>query len=213
MAVTVSVGSRPNPAERRRVATRERLLEAGRKLFAERGLHGVTTHDIAAQAGFAAGTFYLHFRDKAELFRVIAEETIELLREHTDAATREPRGTRAGVRPFTEALVGFAEENRDMVRILFSRDSEAAAVEANVLNEFAASIAANRRGQIETGELSPDVDPDVLAQAVVGLLARVVAWWVEDPSRAPRAAVVETLARIQLSGTHPQACPALRPEE
>ena len=45
--------------------------------------------------------------------------------------------------------------------------------------------------------------PEVLAQALVGLLARVVAWWVENPRRASREAVVETLTRIQLGGTHP----------
>jgi hypothetical protein len=35
------------------------------------------------------------------------------------------------------------------------------------------------------------------------MLARVVAWWVEDPTRAPREAVIETLTRIQLEGTKP----------
>ena len=183
--------------------TRAQILEAGRKLFAERGLHGVTTHDIAAHAGFAAGTFYLHFRDKTELFRVIAEETIELLRERLDGATHDSRGTRAAVRPFTDALVGFAEENRDLVRILFSRDSEAAAVEANVLNELAASIAENRRAQIAAGEFPAQLDPDVLAQGLVGLLARVRAWWSEDPERTSRAALIDTLVHIQISGTHP----------
>ncbi len=196
-------------ADRGRRQTRERLLAAGRMLFAERGLHGVTTHDIAGQAGYAAGTFYLHFHDKAELFRVIAEQTLGLLRERLDAATGEHRGSRDGVRPFTAALVDFADENRDLVRILFSRDSEAAAVEANVLNQLAASIADNRRARIASGEISPDIDPDVLAHALVGMLARVVAWWVEDPNRTSRAALIETLTQVQLSGTHP----ATRPKE
>jgi hypothetical protein len=31
----------------------------------------------------------------------------------------------------------------------------------------------------------------------------VVAWWVEDPSRATRAALIETLTQVQISGTHP----------
>ena len=88
------------------------------------------------------------------------------------------------------------------MRILFSRDSEAAAVEANVLNQLAASIAENRRSQIAAGEMSSDLDPDVLAHAQVGMLARVVAWWVEDPSRVSRAALIETLTQVQLSGTH-----------
>ena len=72
-----------------------------------------------------------------------------------------------------------------------------------MLDDFAATIAANRRRRIEAGALHPDVDPDVLAQGVVGLLARVVAWWVEDPSRATRDQVIETLTRIQLTGTQP----------
>jgi AcrR family transcriptional regulator len=180
-----------------------RLLESGRKLFAARGLHGVTSHDIAAGAGVAAGTFYLHFADKGELFSVIAEETIGLLRARLDAATQAFHGSRKAVPAFTEALVGFAEENRDVVRILFSRNSEATHVEADVLNEFAAAIAANRRARIAAGEMPGDLDPDVLSQALVGLLARVVAWWVEDPGRASRETVIATLTRIQRSGTHP----------
>jgi len=190
-------------AQRQRAQTRERLLEAGRKLFAERGLHGLTTHDIAADAGVAAGTFYLHFKDKAALFREIAVETIGLLRARLDEATHSARGARDAVPAFSEALIAFAEENRNLVRILFSRDSEAAAVEADVLNQLAATIAANRRARIASGEMPQDLHPEVLAQALVGLLARVVAWWAENPGRASRESVVDTLTRIQLQGTHP----------
>ena len=89
------------------------------------------------------------------------------------------------------------------MRILFSRDSDAAAVEADVLDELAASIAENRRGRIASGEMPAHLDPDVLSQALVGLLSRVVAWWIEDPGRASRETVIQTLTRIQLEGTHP----------
>lgn len=196
--------SSPAEGPRRPSPTRERLLEAGRKLFAERGLHGVTTHDIAGQAGYAAGTFYLHFRDKEELCRVIAEDTLESMRERlAEAIAGEQRGTSGAVRPFTEALVGFAEENRDLVRIVFSRSAETLAVEANVLNELAGTIAENRRNRADVDDSKNPVDPDVLAHALVGMLARVIAWWVEDPRRATREAVIETLVRIQLNGTHP----------
>ncbi len=205
----VSTGSataprrRESAAERSRAQTRGRLLEAGRALFAERGLHGVTTHDIAARASVAAGTFYLHFPDKRELLRVIAGETIARLRERLDRATRAARGSRDGVPAFSEALLAFAEEERDSVRILFSRDGDAAEIQADVLSELAASLAEARRQRIAARELSAQLDPDVLSQALVGMLARVVAWWVEDPRRASRETVARTLTRIQLSGTHP----------
>ena len=76
-------------------------------------------------------------------------------------------------------------------------------MEADVLNELAAMVAANRRARIAAGDMPPGLEPEVLAQATVGLLARVVAWWVEDPTRASRETVIDTLTRIQLSGTHP----------
>ena len=103
-----STSPRSSAAQRSRAQTRERLLAAGRKLFAERGLHGVTTHDLAADAGVAAGTFYLHFSDKAALFREIAGETIALLRAQLDAATRSARSAREGVPAFSEALIARA---------------------------------------------------------------------------------------------------------
>src|SRR5262249_62221439 len=88
--------------------------------------------------------------------------------------------------------------------MLFRRDGDAAAVQADVLAELAASFAAGRRQRIAAGEMGADLDPDVLSQALVGMLARVVAWWVEDPRRATRETVARTLTRIQLSGTHPR---------
>lgn len=183
--------------------TRARLLESGQALFAERGLHGVTTHDIARQAGLAAGTFYLHFKDKRELFREIAGRAIASLRERMEAASVAGDDTETGVRRHAEALVSFAADNRDVVRMLFSGDTDAAAVEADVLNDLAASIAETRQKRRAAGEGSPSLDPTVLSQAVVGMWARVIAWWCEDPSRASASTLVDTLSRIQLAGTDP----------
>lgn len=197
---------RPSPrtaAERARARTRARLLASGRTLFAERGLHGVTSHDIAAHAGVAAGTFYNHFRDKGALFREIAAQAIGELEARLGFGEHPDRGLREAVRPHAEALVSFAADHRDLIRILFSREADAAAVEADVLASLAGRIADGRRQAIARGEMPAEIDAAVLAQAVVGMWARVVAWWAEDPSRATRDAVVETLTRIQLGGTHP----------
>ena len=188
-------------AARSREATRGRLLASGIALFARRGLNGVTTHDIAREAGVAAGTFYLHFSDKNELFREIAQNTEQALRQHLDAASGEGTDRRHAVRTRVEALLDFTSENRDLVRILFSAEADAAG--AALLDSLARSIAEGRRHAIAQGEMPRELDAAVLSQALVGLLARVVLWWIEDDTRATRETVVETLTRIQLSGTHP----------
>lgn len=194
---------RLSAAERSRAATRERLLASGRALFAREGLHGVTTHDIAREAGVAAGTFYLHFSDKGALFREIAGQTVAALRARLNAVEADGLDIADSVREHARAMVSFSEDNRDLMRILFSGDVEAAAVEQDVLNELAGSVAEGRRQRSDAGELAEGLDPAVLSQALVGMWARVLAWWTEDPSRAPSERVIETLTRIQLAGTDP----------
>ena len=197
---------RPSAASRSRAATRVRLLESGRSLFARHGLHGVTTHDIARQAEVAAGTFYLHFKNKRELFREViqdsVDELVELIERSVAPLESQGRDQRELVRAQAEAMVSFAEENREVIRMLFSADSDAAAVESDVLNQLANTIAEERRVLVASGREAEGLDPTVLGQALVGMWAQVLSWWSEDPSRASREALIETLTQIQLSGTH-----------
>jgi AcrR family transcriptional regulator len=193
--------SRQSAAARSREETRRRLLMSGAQLFAQKGLNGVTTHDIAREAGVAAGTFYLHFSDKSALFHEIAVDTEARLRTHIEEATAYAADLRGAVRAQVEALFDFASQNRDLIRILFGPDGGAAGSE--LLDAFATSIAEGRRHAIATGEMPREIDAAVLSQAVVGMISRVLLWWIDEPDPVARETVIETLTRIQLSGTHP----------
>jgi AcrR family transcriptional regulator len=195
-----SASSAPSAPARSRLLTRQRLVEAAARLFAERGLHGVTSHDIARAAGVAAGTFYLHFRDKTDLYRHIVFRTIEDLVERVQRAVAEAGSTPALLlRARAETIVDFAEENRGLVRILFSRDAESSAVEDDVLSRLAAGLEVRLRREREDGDFPADLDPAVCARAHVGMTAHLIDWWTQDPSRASRGHIVETLVRLQFS--------------
>jgi AcrR family transcriptional regulator len=79
----VEAGSRPElpvlgqPVVRERAdAARNRLrvLEAAERLFAERGVAGVTMDDVAAAAGVGKGTLYRRFTDKGGLAVALLDE-------------------------------------------------------------------------------------------------------------------------------------------
>jgi AcrR family transcriptional regulator len=185
-------------AERARAATRARLRASGQKLLAERGLHAVTSHEIANAAGVAAGTFYLHFRDKEELFRELVFDAVaELLArlERSVGPLREQPEAAALAR--AETLLGFAEEHAELVRLAFGRGAESTGVGADALDQLVAHL---ERNLAALGKGAPGLHPGVTAQALVGMWARVATWWAESPGRAPRAAVLETLVDLQLSG-------------
>jgi AcrR family transcriptional regulator len=201
-----SRSNRASAAARSRRATRARLLESGRLLFAKNGLHGVTTHDIAHRAEVASGTFYLHFKNKREVFREIVDASVSELIQRIDTACVPylAHDDLSGlVNAQAEAMVGFAEEHREIIRMLFSADTDAAAVGSDVLNLLAQTIAESRRELLAKGVGPSDIAPAVLGQAVVGMWSQVLFWWSEDPTRITREALIESMTRIQLAGTHP----------
>jgi AcrR family transcriptional regulator len=60
------------------VRNRELIVDAARKLFAERGLD-VTLHDVAQEAGVGVGTVYRRFPDKDALLGGLVEAKLETL--------------------------------------------------------------------------------------------------------------------------------------
>ncbi len=72
--------------------TRDRLLKAAERLFADRGFKKVTVRDIcrAARANVAAVNY--HFGDKLGLYREVMQSAIDAMRGTNDAARRAGDG-------------------------------------------------------------------------------------------------------------------------
>jgi len=188
---------------RQRAETRRRLIAAATALFAREGLRATTSTRIARAAGVAAGTFYLHFADKQALFREIAFSALAELRRRMDAAQRVAGpALEDQLRARMSELVAFASERSDLVRILFGRGHEAGTIGDELADALFPGVEARLRERIAEGRADPGLHPAVAAQALIATWTRVVAWWVEDPSRAPREAVVETLVRLHPVFTH-----------
>lgn len=72
--------------ERRRASTRARIVEAAERLMRERGVEAVTIQDVTEAADVGHGTFYLHFKTKAEVLRPVIEHASEQLHAEVDRA-------------------------------------------------------------------------------------------------------------------------------
>lgn len=75
-------------SERRRRATEARLLDAALSTFVTRGYDAATTGEMARGADVAAGTFYLHFRDKRAVYERLASRAAHDLLARWRAALR-----------------------------------------------------------------------------------------------------------------------------
>ncbi len=70
----------------RRDATRERVLDAAREVFAEKGVFGGSVEEICERAGFTRGAFYSNFADKDDALRALVEREQGRLLAHLDAS-------------------------------------------------------------------------------------------------------------------------------
>ncbi|HEX5829034.1 MAG TPA: TetR family transcriptional regulator [Candidatus Limnocylindrales bacterium] len=70
------------PRSARREATRQRVLDAARVAFAEKGVFGATIEDICDAGGFTRGAVYSSFADKDDVLNAVIEREHEALLAH-----------------------------------------------------------------------------------------------------------------------------------
>lgn len=59
--------------------TRLAIMDAGARLFTERGYYGTNVDDLLAELGLSRGSFYKYFADKADLLLELGEELLAAL--------------------------------------------------------------------------------------------------------------------------------------
>lgn len=123
MALSSPHRTSPLPRRRDAVATRQRLMESGRRAFARKGLAGaILTDDILGPAHVSTGSFYHQFRDKNELLVAILDEHARAFRTRLFQTLEQP--TAAGPTRFVDVAracfglaLDLAEDDGDLLRI------------------------------------------------------------------------------------------------
>lgn len=73
--------------------TRQRLLEAATKLFAERGFQNTTVRDICQEAGANVAAVNYYFHDKWDLYKEVIQIIIDETKQVYQLAHESPPGT------------------------------------------------------------------------------------------------------------------------
>jgi AcrR family transcriptional regulator len=156
----------------RRAEAEHRVLEATKQVIAELGVGAVTFAAIGARAGYSRGIVTHHFGSRQNLMQTLARSLQNLVpAPPTDTPGREqllaqvdlylttlqhnPQDTRVFSMLWAEAIAG----DPDLRPIFIERDAE-----------FRALVAQLVRIGIEDGTISPALDADATAMAIVGQL-------------------------------------------
>jgi AcrR family transcriptional regulator len=171
---------RGRPPDQDSAATRQRVLDVARAMFAELGYEATTNRAIAEASGITPGAIYHYFDSKADLYAAVYEEIYDRVFSTLEQAIA---GHPTLLDQFAAAIVAAGELNvQDPTLPAFDRGVSAEAKRHPELNDLLRPL--RRRNTMffrkmvaaaaERGELADDVDrrglEDLLSAVAFGLV-------------------------------------------
>ncbi len=193
--------------ERERLARREDIQRAARKVFAEKGFEAATLEEIAERAELAKGTIYGYFDHKEALFFSLIEEILEgqaqILEEVHEREMTAPEKLREVIRSYVHYLA----ERQDLFRILMGQSG---GLTGNIRDEIRQKYFQVHRHQLaplvaileegaRKGELK-DLPAQAMAYVIVGLIHGAMIPLVITQDVRNEDEVIRTITGVLLEG-------------
>jgi AcrR family transcriptional regulator len=156
--------------------TRQQLLQAALKSFAERGYAATSVQEIVDAARVSKPALYYYFADKADLFQALVDEAHDGRYQLMKDAAERGNTTAEKLEEIVAAIFEFSLKNRELMRLAFATAFAAAGEtpgqwrcqEKGRRNfEFLRSLM--ERGQ-KSGELDREFTADELTMGLYGQL-------------------------------------------
>jgi AcrR family transcriptional regulator len=169
------LGRIPPPGERRRRNREEvaaAILDAAHAVMRERGVAGLSLHEVARRVGMRAPSLYEYFPSKAALYDTLFRQGLERLRTTLQRLAYD--------RPFWEGLEGafeayhvFVADSPELYQLVFERpvpgfvpSEESMAASRELLSDLQESVA----NAIARGEIDPPLPVPEAADLLIALL-------------------------------------------
>ncbi|HUA32602.1 MAG TPA: TetR/AcrR family transcriptional regulator [Candidatus Binataceae bacterium] len=168
------------PALAAQVSKRERILNAGLRLFAHESYQAVTMDRVAQAASVAKGTLYLYFPSKEELYLGILSDGLEsadrLYRQSVDHST----DVRERVRRAIAVSIEFYNERPDLTRLFASEEPRLAEARTRIIQGWRERGLHLYTSLIEEGQRAGvfgSFDPRLAALMVMGAVRSVLLYY------------------------------------
>jgi AcrR family transcriptional regulator len=156
--------------------TRERILEAARRLFSTHGCDKTTLRHVAEEAGVAVGSVFTTFDSKEDVLFEIAAERYDALAAAIDLILAQPKSARARLKDGFRTAYEFEYKRLALLIVLlgaswtWSKEFEARS-QARLARPFGFLAKLVAEG-CSNGELRRDTDQALLTDMLLGAYLR-----------------------------------------
>ncbi len=193
--------------EREKLRHRRQMLAVALDLFAEKGFHNVSMHEIAKRAEFAIGTLYKFFKNKEDLYKSLMMEKAEEHHRVLMGILSEENDVLIVIDDYIAAKARLLADNLAALRLYFAETRGAsfnikAGLDQDIrklYDKFILRLAF----VLETGirkKVFREMDPYHMAVALEGLTNAFLFCWLEAPEQHPYGANIPVIRDIFLKG-------------
>jgi len=156
------------------------ILEAARKVFAQKGFSDASVEDIAQEAGLAKGTLYLYYPSKHAIYWAALQNGLIDLSHKLKLCVEAEATIAAKIRTFIETKLLYFEENRDFFKIYYAEFGNAITQPAffnKDFKEFYLGQLGILKAALEEGIKQKSIRPlriDVAASAIFDITRGVI---------------------------------------
>lgn len=190
----------PNPE------VRARLMDAAIDVLKEHGFPALRIEEIVERAGLSVGTFYLYFDSKADLFVAMVTEYTQRLIDRISKAYEGDDHVAVRMSRGLEAYLDFVEEyEKGFLYFVSAADNIETSVgrlSTWVFQQHAAIL----QPLVEKAQADGDMkkmDPELVAQALLGLAQHMAAFWLQHRERLPREKLRDFMNMFTAFGLSP----------
>lgn len=199
-----TAAARADRRERLRTARREAILAAARKVFAQHGFEGTTIADVAREAGVAAGTVYLYFPSKLDIFAALNARLYAVIAQAMVEAGAPP-DVRGGTQARIHAIFEACRKHKDLLRLVFLNPdprTEVARRMRRADEQRLQPLAEILRQGMEAGIVRQG-DPNLFAKLINGLVITALYQCFVQSDGRNVAAYEETVTEMIVGGLTP----------
>jgi TetR/AcrR family transcriptional regulator len=194
--------------EREKLRQREEMLDAALQLFAEKGFHNVSMHEIARKSEFAIGTLYKFFKNKEDLYKALVLEKSDTFHDAITTAIEEPGDEIEKLRNYVRVKGQVFRDNVSVVRLYFAETGGTsfnfmAGLDREIRERhthFMENLALIFENGMKRKRFMKIADPYYLAVAIESLTNGLLFLWLESPERHPYPEDPDAILNILFKG-------------
>jgi len=164
--------------------SRDDVVRAAGRLFADRGYHGTSMRDLGKELGLLGSSLYSHVSSKQDLLVEVVEEGARLFEESAERALATPGGASDRLDALIAGHVAVVLDNIEVARTFLNEarmlDDEHRSRIIDARDHYEDAFRTVIREGIADGSLGRTMDPKITSIFILSILNAIERWYRPD---------------------------------